>query len=185
MLPRFCLFLLPIHKRSSEKYRAEAKQRSDKKANNWEKETHLKLAEQDEYIRQQLTENWSYRPYWFFNDIIGFVEVGFDGGIYLQGAVYLRMKYLHKGHHSNRPHTTTLIKQQLFQEMELRKRPIYVDKFSNDEIHEVVEEMLSEAKSSIRKRFRSAEIWRPSYKLDCLDLVKACKQVKECGRIGH
>jgi hypothetical protein len=125
-------------------------------------------------------------PYWFFNDIIGFVEVGFDGGIYLQGAVYLKMKLLYKGHHDKKPCASTLQKQQLFQEIELRKRPIHLlDEVSNDEIHEVVEELLSEARSRIRKRFRTAEIWRPGYKLDCLDLVKACKQVKECGRIGH
>ncbi|MBI5525302.1 MAG: hypothetical protein HY897_03140 [Deltaproteobacteria bacterium] len=87
MFPKYCLFLLPVHRRCCELYRTDKRLFRESEIRKWEAEKRHVFERMDVVIRDGFERTWTL-PDWFFNDIIGFVEVGYDGGIYLQGAVY-------------------------------------------------------------------------------------------------
>jgi hypothetical protein len=170
-VPRHMLLFLPIHKRPREKYYAEQAVHEAKARAGVETAWGKPFDSLSREVQLETQED-AFWPPWFYNDLLGFMEIGSDGGSYLVGAVYLKRKYFRREAHQRRFGRYPEI---VYYE-EITKRPIQVG--DNDSYVEVALKLVKEARTSLRQRFRTSDVWLPTYDLKCINLAEADRQLR-------
>jgi hypothetical protein len=96
----------------------------------------------------------------------------------LVGTIFLRRKHFPRGSHDRTQgdHSVTRNNQLLYYGHTLPQR---VKRLENESYLNAVATIIKQARASVRRRVRGAEIWPPPYDLDCLNFVKAHEQLKE------
>lgn len=89
------LLLIPIHKRSCKKYYEDYNKHVDKEKAKIEMTFQLPFDELDEEYKSWRRSSW-FPPPWLLNDIVGFLKISFDGGAYINGFIYLKLRYFPK-----------------------------------------------------------------------------------------
>jgi hypothetical protein len=182
MLVRYVLLTLPIHRRSfADYYRhhdEEVAARREEVEREWGGQPFDELPP---HIRLYWKDQWHWPP-WFFNDAAGYVKVGSDGESSLLADLFLERRYFpptapeHFAHRGARP----------FQEREMlflssvERRPVVAG--DNASYTAACQQILDEARLAIREQahgLEQAEVWIPGYDLDCFDLARADRQLRE------
>ncbi len=98
---RYPLFFLLIHHYTYETYykrQKEYEEKEKKKLGDLFGEPFNKFSES---TKKMYDNSWWWPP-WKFNDIVGYLDIGTDGGDCLTADILLKRKYLPKGHHGKR-----------------------------------------------------------------------------------
>jgi hypothetical protein len=173
LLHRF--FSLPIHGHTSKEYYRRSEEATA--------EAIRSLAANQEAMGIRFTkeqrESWERRyqaPPWYYNDVVGFLEVGMDGGDHMTADVFLRQKYFPRRDPRRSP-GTSLDNQRFmhFAEVCPKRR---VDIVTNSSFGDVLETILKQARTEIRKRNRRFVLYRPAFGFDCFDFVRAYGEMR-------
>jgi len=172
MLSNNPLLILPILRRSYDQYYTDHNKLVAEKKAKFRKANAKPLESFSKGLQVNFEERLFWPP-WFFNDTIGFLEIGTDGGKYLFGVIYLKRKHFHRDSHEReyKQYDTTLQKQQILYHSEVQRYPITL--LDNASYTKAASKIICEAQKKLRKRFKKAEVWKPGYDLACIDLAKA------------
>ena len=170
---RYPLFFLPIHHYTYETYYKRQKDYEEKEKKKHEKnygEPFDKLSDS----QKRWYENYWWWPPWKFNDVIGYLDIGTDGGDCLTADIFLKRKYLPKGHPSKRSGQLKTNEILYFRGMDR-----FRIKGRNNEAHlQALDELIKKAKKIIKKRNRTFELWFPPFNFSCINFVDAVKQAE-------
>lgn len=177
MVLRHLLLVLPIHRRTYEKYYEEHQQYVDNQIKKIEKMIEKPFDNLSQETKLGYEDRWFWPP-WIFSDVIGYLKIGSDGGGCLVGGIYLKRKLFPlsmKAYHIK--YDSTKKKNEFLFYTEIFKRPI---KLGNNESYVLVtKEIIIEAQAIIGRRFRGAIIWLPRYDISCINLSEADKQMRQ------
>jgi len=171
---RYRLFFLPIHHYTYEIYYKRQKAYEEKEKKKCEDLYHESYDKLSDNFKKTLKKYW-WRPPWKFNDTVGYLSIGTDTGGCLTADIFLKRKYLPKGHHNKRAGFTKKTNEILY----FRG----MDRFSkgegnNDAYLQSLNELIETAKKIIKKRNRTFELWLPPFDFSCINLVEAIRQSK-------
>lgn len=124
-----------------------------------------------ENYKRLLTMSWWWPP-WKFNDIVGYLEIGTDGGTCLTADIYLKRKYLPKGH----PYKRTCKPNDILYFREITK--IHLRGRENDAYLKALDSLVTNAKKTIKRRNRTFELWLPPFDFSCINFVEAVRQAE-------
>jgi len=177
MVLRHLILVLPIHRRTYEQYY----KKHQRYVNNQKAIIDKSFGKPFDNLSQEMKlgyENRWFWPPWIFNDVIGYLKIGSDGGGCLVGEIFLKrklfplsMKNYHIRYHS------ILKKQEYLYYLEIYKR--HIELGNNESYVSMAKEIITEAEKIIRKRFRNARVWRPDYDISCIDLSEADNQMRK------
>lgn len=168
---RYSLFFLPIHHYTREKYYQRQDEYSEKQKRETEKAWGMPFEQLSEHYKRLLTNSW-WRPPWKFNDIVGYLEIGTDGGTCLTADIYLKRKHLPKEH----PNKRTCKPNDFFYFQEITRSPIRGRE--NDAYLNALDNLVTKAKKAIKKRNRTFELWLPPFDFSCIDFIEAIRQAE-------
>ena len=127
------------------------------------------------------------------NDVIGSLEIGWDGTNRLSGYVFLKWQQLErKVRRQKAPGVWETIenparswrgflaepsKHSMVPDYEI---PLgWVDVTDNKSCFDAITGIMKDARRHIRKRFHHAEVWLPPFGLECTNWVEAIRQARE------
>jgi len=176
MLNRF--LTLPIHRRSYKQYYAECDKYVANQKPKIEKQWGRPFKKLELAVQFQWEELWFWPP-WLHNDIIGFLEIGSDGGRHITGDVYLMRKRFPREsrERAHARYDTPTRKQHILYYREIPK--IEIQPGNNESYVLAAREIIKIANQLVRKRVRTAQVWLPSYELSCFDMAQADRQAGE------
>lgn len=168
------LFFLPIHRRSYDKYYKDHNKWVEPKKREVEEQWGKSFGQLKLETRVQWEEMWFWPP-WKFNDIVGYLDIGMDGGNCLTADVYLKRKHFSR---SAREKTqgilTTNSKNQFIYYREISK--IQIDVRNNNSYIQSLNTILKSAAKTIKRRNQSFTLWLPPFNFNCFNFVEAYKQ---------
>lgn len=189
MLPEHVLLVLPIHRRTEQKYKSDHEEYYERKTRE-QKNPKTPWRIQERHWRS--TFSWGR---WLHNDVIGYLEIGWDGANRLGGYVFLRWQQLKRrvkrqtalGVRETGGNPVLTWHRLLAKGCRSRNEVVpeceialgWVDITNNKSCVDAVVGIVEDARRYIRKRFRSAEVWLPPFGLECIDWVEAIRQAKE------
>ena len=124
--------------------------------------------ENDEKGLNRIKNNEEY-PYWKYNDIIGFIEIGSDGGDYITSEIFLKRKHLPTGHVNKRIGNTTIQNHQFYYYTEVTK--IRVDISSNYSIIRGLKQIIADTDKIVKRMFPKSYISEPELSFSNIDFV--------------
>lgn len=169
--------ILPICHYSYEKYYQRHDEYVEREKKKVERDWRTPFDQLSESNKRWL-EDFLWWPPWKFNDIVGFVEIGMDIGDCLTADIFLKRKYLPKTHPSRRSGRKKKTHDFLYY-CEIHK--VTVRGEDNKSYLEALKKIIREAKRIIRKRNRYFKLFIPSYEMDCMDIARAHRQLREMG----
>lgn len=178
------LLVLPIHRRSERRYWADYKRYYDRKCREQLRPNNLLRIP-----RHHWTQYFSWGV-WMHNDVLGWLEVKWDGGNRFGGEIYLRWQCLPRtarmpdaagerkvGRNPRLVDRKCVAAPHLHDVMrDIEIYPRYVILSDNQNCVEVLDQIVSEARCHVRRRFGAAEIWLPPFGLECINWVEAIRQ---------
>ena len=174
------LFFLPIHSCSYEAYYQAYDEWVKPRKRELENQYGKPFDQLDHRIKLQWGEMWFWPP-WKFNDIVGYLDIGMDGGDCLTADIYLKRKYFPKSARERQYHRhhTTLKNHEFLYYWEIGKVKVNVE--DNDSYLLALKEILDEANRIIKKRNRNFQLWLPPFDFNCFNFIEAYEQVKKKG----
>jgi len=169
------LITFPVHRRSYEAYYAA----HEKYISAQKRLIEIQWGKPFDSLEKKVQDQWEndlWWPPWYSNDIIGFLEIGSDGGRCLVGEIHLRRKHLPRNS----------LQRQRYRQASQTKDIVYYGETGKYEVGEAdnssflraVEKIVSEARTTLKKRIRNSQITLPGFELSCIDFVEAYKQIK-------
>lgn len=173
---RNLMFFLPIHKRSMEQYQKDNEQEYAAEKQYLEMEYGKPFEEFSNEKKIGYMNCWVW-PYWLYNDIVGYLEIGMDGHNHLTANIFIKRKYLPRAHLFRRGGSrTTLKNNQYLYYCEIDKEKV-IDLTENKYFVDSLNKIIDKAKRVIRKRNKEFILWLPEYKYNCFDFALAYKQI--------
>jgi len=171
---RYSLFFLPIHHYTYKKYyqRHDEYVRKEKEKMNKEWDQPFDKLSENTLISW---ENMWYWPPWKFNDIVGYLEIGTEGGDCLTADVYLKRKHLPRKHQNRRLGYTKKTNEILY----FRGMPRFpVRERKNDVYLSALDDLITKAKKVLKKRNPTFQLWLPPFDFNCIDFIEAVRQAE-------
>ncbi len=175
------LLILPIHRRSFDRYYADHDRHVEHQVPEVERDWGRSFDQLPTHIRIHWKDRW-YWPPWFFNDVVGFLKLGMTGEDELAGDIFLKRRHfpLTAPERLYRSRERTRDREQVLYFWSLPRRA--VDPRDNRSYLEAVQGILAEARTTVRKfgrGTRGAEVWRPPFDLACFDFAAAARQARQ------
>lgn len=171
-------FFLPIHSRSQDEYYSENEAETEKYKTELERQYKKSFEELPKNLQIQYEHGWQW-PYWFYNDIVGFVEIGMDGANHMTGNIFLKRKHHPRTSIWRRGGTRpTLVNHQMLYFSEIDKTKV-IDLSDNLAFESALEIIIERAKNILKKRNRSYRIWLPEFVFNHIDLVRLYKELRD------
>lgn len=165
-------FSLPIYKSEQGDYYSKSHKDLEIKKRDFGKKSGTTFENLNKGLQQNLEIQWSAPP-WKFNDIVGYLNIGMDGGTCLTADIFLKRKLFPKKHYWRNGSYSTLQNQDILYCCEIQK--IEVDINKNKSYLEAVKFLLDKSKKIVRKYY----LWIPSYSFECFDFAKAYKELRK------
>jgi len=178
MVMRNLFFFFPIHGRSQDKYYSENEAETEKNKAELERQYNKSFDELPIDLQIQYEHGWHW-PYWLYNDIVGFIEIGMDGANHMTGNIFLKRKYHPRTSIWRQGGTmTTLENQQMLYYSEIDK--IKVDDLSDNKAFiSALEKVIERAKDILKERNRGFKIWLPYFLFNHIDFVELYKELND------
>ena len=172
------LLFLPAHHYSREKYYQKRdewiEQQKSKAVDQWG----MTYDQLSEGTQMSLREHWYKQwPFWKFNNIVGYVDIGMDAGYSMAADIYLKRKYFPRDarERQNRDDSGLIKNQFLFYDEISR---VSVGQRDNDSYLSAFEEVVNRAKRKLKRRNRDFKLWLPKFNFSCFDFVEAHRQAR-------
>lgn len=181
MLVRYLLLTLPIHRRPfAEYYREhdrEVRTRREEVEREWGGQPFEELPA---HIRLSWKDRW-YRAPWYFNDVVGYLNVGTSGDALL-ADVFLERRFFPPTapERFSRRDTGPADDREIIFLATVERRPVVSG--DNDSYLRACEQVIAEGSETVRLQghgLPEAEVWQPGFDLACLDLALADSQLRE------
>jgi hypothetical protein len=169
-------FSLPIYKRDHEKYNEDHEEDLGKRKIHFSNLCGTPFDELNKDLKYSMEQRW-YWPPWKFNDIVGYLNIGMDGGNCLTADIFLRRKYFPRKHYWRNDGFSTLENQHILYALEIEKIEINVD--NNQSYINALNIVIERTKSFFKKRRKKYYIWTPIYSFECFEFVRAYKELKK------
>jgi hypothetical protein len=182
MLVRYVLFTLPVHRRPFADYYREHDEEVTARREALEREWGGQAFEElPPHIRLYWKDQWRWPP-WFFNDVVGHVKVGSDGDSSVLADLFLERRYFpptaperfaHSGGHVGQEREMLFLSS-------IERRPVTLG--DNASYVTACRQILDDARRAVREQgdgLADAGVWIPGFDLDCLDLARADRQLRE------
>ena len=165
---------MPIHRRSYDKYYKDRDKLVEPKKREVGEQWGKSFGQLKLEIQFQWEEMWFWPP-WKFNDIVGYLDIGMDGGNCLTADVYLKRKHFPKSaRKKSGMYLTVLQRNQFIYYCEINK--ITVDVHDNKSYLQALDVIISTTKRLIKQCHQSFELWLPPFNFNCFNFVEAYKQ---------
>jgi len=168
-------FSLPIYKRNYKQYYNGHEKYLEKQKIWFGNQCETPFNNLNTDLKNRMEQRW-YWPPWKYNDIVGYLNIGMDGGKCLAADVYLRRKYFSRKHRWRHGDFSTLENQHILYAVEIEK--ILIDINNNDSYVKALYTIIERVKCIIKKSKRKYYLWIPSYSFECFDFVRAYKELK-------
>jgi hypothetical protein len=169
------LFFLPIHRRSYAEYCQGSDEYVEEQKRSLAGEARL-YEKLEPGLRVRYEDIWQWPP-WKFNDIVGYLDVGMDGGSCMTGNIFLKRKcFPRQARERKYSDGTTLRNNHFLYYWEIRK--VKVDVNSNETYLVALDAILKEAERTIRERNKSFRLYLPDFDFSCFDFAAAYAQAK-------
>jgi hypothetical protein len=175
MYIKHVLLLLPIHRRTAQKYQEESADHMANQKRAYFEQSGFSFNGLDRARKAALEEEWIWPP-WLFNDIVGFLGVGSDGWNDLGCDLYLKRKHFPRDSREREGSQTTSRNNDY---LPYAETPHFAIKKGDNATYLVaLGYILRAARGIIRRRVRCGQIWTPPYGWSCLDLAEADRQAR-------
>lgn len=171
---RYSLFFLPIHHYTYERYYERYKGFKKKEKKQLEEECSKPFEKFSESTKRMWENIWQWPP-WKFNDILGYLDIGTDGGGCLTANIFLKRKYIPKGYPNKRIGNPKKTNEILYFQ-ETHRFP--VKGIDNNAYLQAFNRLLETTKKIIKKRNRTFELWLPPFDFSCFNFVEAVRQAE-------
>jgi hypothetical protein len=182
MLVRYVLLTFPIHRRSFAEYYRQHDQEMQARRADLEREwSGQPFEELPPHIRLSFKDRWHWPP-WYFNDRVGYLKIGSDGESSLLADVYLERRFFPP----TAPERFTRRSGGPDDEREVvflgsvERRPVTVG--DNGSYLVACRRVIDDARDMVRMHvdgMGQVEVWQPGFDLDCYDLARADRQLRE------
>jgi len=172
------LLVFPVHRKSYRKYYDEQERYAVQERTNLENIWGRPFSSINKDLQIHIEARLWWPP-WYFNDIIGFLEIGSERkGARLVGSLYVKRKYLLRNNpeRCSRKHVSGLKKHEILYYGQTLDQDINLN--DNNSYVEAAYKIIDEALRRIRKRFRGAEITLHPYNLNCINFIAADRQAR-------
>jgi hypothetical protein len=182
MLVRYVLLTLPVHRRSfAEYYRDHDRDVAQRRAELEREWGGQPFDELPAHIRIYWKDQWHWPP-WFFNDAAGYVKIGSDGESSLLADLFLERRHFpptaferfaHPGGRGRDEREMIFLSS-------VERRPVVAG--DNASYVAACRLILDDARNAVREQAHGlpeADVWLPGYDLDCFDLARADRQLRE------
>jgi len=169
-------FSLPIYKRDYKKYYNDHEKYLEKQKIWFGNQCGMPFNELNKDLKNSWEQRW-YWPPWKFNDIVGYLNIGMDGGKCLTADIFLRRKCFPRKHYWRNGGFPTLENQHILYALEIEKIEIDVD--NNQSYIDALNIVIERAKSFFKKRRKKYYVRIPIYSFECFDFVRAYKGLKQ------
>jgi len=182
MLVRYVLLTLPIHRRPFATYYEEHDRAMQTRRAELEREWGGQAFDElPAHIRIGFKDRW-YWPPWYFNDMIGHLKIGtFDDA--LLADVFLERRFFPPTapeRFSRQGSEGTFDEREIIYLASVERRPIKPG--DNASYLSACRDVIDGANQILREQgheLPQADVWRPGFDLDCFDLAKADRQLRE------
>lgn len=181
MLVRYVLLTLPIHRRSfAEYYREhdrEVRARREEVEREWGGQPFDELPV---HIRISWKDRW-YWPPWYFNDVIGYVNIGSAGDAIL-GDVFLERRFFSPTapERFSRSGSGESDDREIIFLATVERRPVTPG--DNASYVRACQQVIAAVNATVRLQGHGvpeAQVWMPGFELDCVDLARADRELRE------
>jgi len=174
------IFLLPIYSKAREKYDERLKKEFVKKVKVYEDSWKIHSMPLPEEERIRLQERHCTAS-WRFNDIIGFIQVGYDFGNYITGHIFLKLKMMPKNHYKSRlipsRYATTLERNKIFHYTEISK--IFIENLrDNASIIRSIKDITKDGQRILQEMNKNWNIYEFLPSLKYVNFVEMFQQLK-------
>ena len=175
MYIKHVLLLLPIHRRTAQRYQEESERYVANQKEAFCRLSGFQFDGLDRATKISWEDEWTW-PAWLFNGIVGFLEIGSDGWNDLGCDVYIKRKYFPKGSRVRGGRQTASHNNEYLRYAET---PHYTIAHGDRATYlKALRNILTAALGIVRRRIRGARIWSPPYSWSCLDLSEADRQAR-------
>ncbi len=180
MLVRYVLLTLPIHRRSFADYYREHDREVRVRREEVEREWGGQPFEQlPAHIRLAWKDRW-YWPPWYFNDIVGYLKIGTVEEALLADIFLERRFFPATAPERFSRHAAPADDREVIFLATVERRAVSPD--DNDTYVTACAQVVADASETVRMQadgLPQAEVWLPGFDLDCLDLARADRQLRE------
>lgn len=180
------LIFLPIHRHSKKDYYEKHRKWVQPKKEHIEEQYGKPFNQLSHETQVQWEMRW-YWPPWKFNDIVGYLDIGMDGGDCMTADIYLKRKWLPRHLKRRIPrraakaaHLDVRENHEMYHYYEIGKAR--VDLKENSSYQEALKQILKNAKGILEKHPQKLQLWLPPFDSKHFDFVKAYKKYKEATR---
>lgn len=182
MLVRYVLLTLPVHRRSFAEYYREHDREVATRREGLEREwSGQPFAELPPHIRLYWKDQWHWPP-WFFNDAAGYVKIGSDGESSLLADLFLERRHFPPTAAERFAHRAAgeRYEREMIFLCSVERRPVVAD--DNASYAAACARVIEDARAAVREQghgLEDARVWVPGYDVDCFDLARADRQLRE------
>ncbi|MBU0708451.1 hypothetical protein KJ596_01720 [Patescibacteria group bacterium] len=173
-------FFFPIHLHTKDDYYYEHDKWIEEQKVWYEKRSGGEPYDELSFERKVHWDEIWFWPLWEFNDIVGFLDIGMDGGECMVADLYFKRKYFPRGHRRkywsaaySARHFDVKKNHEIFHFCEVGR--IFIDITNNKSFVEGLMKIIEEAKVVIAERSPKLQLWLPAFDLSCFNFVCACR----------
>lgn len=179
MIPKHLLCIIPIHRHKEEIYYLKAEAALKTKIARYERWTRMPLSVFPESTQKDFISDWTW-PAWFYNDQIGFLEIGSDCGKNLIGDIFLKRKFFPVNEKRNWSHSGSVWNNQVIYYCETSR--FYISEKRNRSYAKSAQSVIEEAQQILHEAKVRCTIWLPPYGFENMNLMAMERQLKSAAR---